>query len=100
VANHVFLVFAFGPLALLVVALRAAALVTVAGGVWLVVSPWVLGYAMVHAAWASELVTGLLLIVVCLMAAGADPLRFALPRRAPRTAPRRSAAAESVPSES
>ena len=31
VANHVFLVFAFGPLALLVVALRPAALVTLAG---------------------------------------------------------------------
>ena len=100
VANHVFLAFAFGPLALLVVALRAAALVTLAGGVWLVISPWVLGYATVHAAWASELVTGLLLVGVCLKAAGADPLRFVPVRRRKRTASRRAMSAGSVPSES
>ncbi|MBV9803626.1 MAG: SPW repeat protein [Solirubrobacterales bacterium] len=58
VANHVFLVLAFGPLAVMMVALRPAALVTLSGGVWLALSPWVLGYAGNHTAWLNELVTG------------------------------------------
>ena len=62
--------FGFGPLALLMVNLRAAAFVTMLGGVWLVVSPWMLGYATDHAAWLNELVTGVLLIVLCADAAG------------------------------
>lgn len=70
VANHVFLVFAFGPLAAMMVALRPAALVTVVGGVWLVLSPWVLGYAGDHTAWLNELVTGALLVVLAASAAG------------------------------
>ena len=70
VANHVSLVFAFGPLALLIVNLRAAAFVTLLGGVWLAISPWILGYAGDHAAWLNELVTGLLLIALCASAAG------------------------------
>ena len=70
VANHVALVFGFGPLALLIVNLRAAALVTLLGGIWLIASPWVLGYASDHTAWLNELVTGALLVVLCADAAG------------------------------
>ena len=70
VANHVSFVFGFGPLALLIANLRAAALVTLLGGVWLAISPWMLGYAGDHAAWLNELVSGLLLIVLCASAAG------------------------------
>jgi SPW repeat len=99
VANHVFLVFSFGPLALLIVALRPAAFVTLAGGVWLALSPWVLGYATSHAAWVNELITGLLLVVVCLKATGARRLPF-VRRQAPRTVSRLHVAAERVPSSS
>jgi hypothetical protein len=70
VANHVSLVLGFGPLALLIANLRPAAFVTLLGGVWLAISPWLLGYATDHAAWLNELVTGLLLIVLCASAAG------------------------------
>ena len=70
VANHVAVVFAFGPLALLIANLRAAALVTVLGGGWLAISPWILGYASDHWAWVNELLTGVLLVVVCASAAG------------------------------
>jgi hypothetical protein len=65
VANHVAVVFAFGPLALLIANLRPAALVTLLGGIWLAISPWLLGYATDHAAWLGELVSGLLLIALC-----------------------------------
>jgi SPW repeat len=71
VANHVSLVSAFGPLALMIVNLRPAAFVTLLGGIWLVVSPWLLGYATDHTAWLNELVSGVLLIVLCADAAGA-----------------------------
>jgi SPW repeat len=70
VANHVFIIFAFGPLTLLLVALRPAAFVTVVAGLWLAMSPWLLGYATNHSAWLSELVTGLLLSLVGGSAAG------------------------------
>ena len=70
VANHVSFVLGFGPLALLIANLRAAAFVTLLGGVWLAISPWVLGYAGDHAGWLNELVSGLLLIVLCASAAG------------------------------
>lgn len=69
VANHVFMVFSFGPLAMLIVSLRPAALVTIIGGLWLLLSPWVLGYATDHQAWLNELVTGLLLIALSASAA-------------------------------
>jgi hypothetical protein len=72
VANHVFLVLSFGPLVLLIAALRPAAIVTIAGGLWLVLSPWMLGYAGDHQAWLNELVTGLLLIALSASAAGLD----------------------------
>lgn len=64
VASHVFFLFAFGPLTLLILVLRPAAFVVLAAGVWLAASPWVLGYATTHSAWLSELVTGLLFSVV------------------------------------
>ena len=70
VANHVFLVFAFGPLAMLIAALRPAAFVTLAGAVWLMLSPWLLGYATLNAAWINELISGSLLALLCLTAAG------------------------------
>lgn len=79
VANHVSLVFGFGPLALLIGNLRPAALVTLLGGAWLAISPWLLGYATNHAAWLSELVTGVLLIALCARAAA--PSGLARPRR-------------------
>jgi hypothetical protein len=69
VANHVTVVFGFGPLTLLIVNLRPAAFVTLAGGVWLAASPWILGYATDHIAWLNELVTGMLLVVLCVSAA-------------------------------
>ena len=70
VANHVAVVFAFGPLTLLAANLRAAAFVTMLGGAWVAISPWLLGYATNHTAWLNELVTGLLLIALCASAAG------------------------------
>jgi hypothetical protein len=82
VANHVFMVFSFGPLVLLIASLRPAAIVAIAGGLWLALSPWTLGYAGDHQAWLNELVTGLLLIVVSASAAGVR--RPARVRRATR----------------
>ena len=70
VANHVSLVFAFGPLAFLIANLRAAAVFTLFGGAWLAISPWILGYATDHAAWLNDFVSGVLLIVPCASAAG------------------------------
>jgi hypothetical protein len=70
VASHVFFIFAFGPLTLLIVVLRPAAFVVFAAGLWLAASPWLLGYATNHSAWLSELTTGLLLTVVGGRAAG------------------------------
>ncbi len=83
VANHVFVVFTFGPLALLIAALRPAALVTMVGGLWLVLSPWVLGYATNHQAWLNEFVAGLLLVV---LSANAADIRVPAPARRRRVA--------------
>jgi hypothetical protein len=89
VANHVALVFAFGPLALLIANLRAAAIVTLLGGIWLVASPWVLGYAGDHLAWLNELVSGAALIILCAETAELRGLRTIRRRRdpAPETVP-------------
>jgi polyferredoxin len=91
VANHVFIIFAFGPLTLLLVALRPAAFVMFLAGLWLAVSPWLLGYATNHSAWLSELVTGVLLSIVGGHAAGISRSTF-VPgrgrRRRPTTAAR------------
>ena len=88
VANHVSLVFGFGPLALLIANLRPAAVVTLLGGVWLAISPWLLGYATDHAAWLNELVTGLLLVVLCASAAGVRLARHRPARLVKRSAAR------------
>jgi hypothetical protein len=99
VANHVSLVFGFGPLALLVANLRPAAFVTMLGGIWLVVSPWLLGYAGDHAAWLNELVTGLLLIALSASALGLPVLGHA--RRVSQLVRRRTTAgATANPAES
>jgi hypothetical protein len=84
VANHVSVVFGFGPLALLIANLRPAAFVTLLGGAWLAISPWLLGYATDHAAWLNELVTGLLLMVLCASAAGVPVSRRGRARRTSR----------------
>jgi hypothetical protein len=100
VANHVFLVFAFGPLALLIGALRPAAVVTLAGGAWLMLSPWVLGYATSHVAWVNELITGLLLVVLCLNAIGAHRAPLVQRHGRPPIPSRPPVAVERVPSSS
>jgi len=98
VASHVFFIFAFGPLALLIVVLRPAALVVLVAGLWLAASPWLLGYATNHSAWLSELVTGILISIVGAHAAG---IRVATRpgrrdrRHPPSTTPRRAEAAGS-----
>jgi hypothetical protein len=73
VASHVFFIFAFGPLTLLLVVLRPAAFVVFAAGLWLAVSPWLLRYATNHSAWLSELVTGVLLSIIGARAAELSP---------------------------
>jgi hypothetical protein len=85
VANHVSVVFGFGPLSLLIGNLRPAALVTLLGGAWVTVSPWLLGYATNHAAWLNELVTGVLLIVLCASAAAPSGLARVRRRLPPLT---------------
>ena len=99
IANHVFLLFAFGPMAMLIAVLRPAAFVTLAAGIWLALSPWLLGYATINAAWVNELVSGLLLAVVSLKAAGIGRLATRRSRTA-RTAAGARAAAQRVPSRS
>jgi SPW repeat len=76
VASHVFFIFAFAPLTLLILVLRPAAYVIFAAGLWLAASPWILGYATNHTAWLSELVTGTLLSVVAANAAGISIARL------------------------
>lgn len=88
VANHVSFVLGVGPLALMIVALRPAAIVTIIAGVWLALSPWVLGYAGVDLAWVNELITGLLLVVLSASAAGVPvPIRTGRRRGRPRATP-------------
>jgi hypothetical protein len=86
VASHVFFIFAFGPLTLLIVVFRPAAYAVLAAGLWLAASPWLLGYATVHSAWLSELVTGVLLSIVAARAAEIHVAAF-LPSRRRRHPP-------------
>jgi hypothetical protein len=90
VANHIFVIFSFGPPTLLILALRPAAFVVLAAGVWLALSPWILGYATSHSAWLSDGVTGILLSCVGASAAG-----IGVSARMPWSAQRRRAAAGS-----
>jgi hypothetical protein len=96
VANHVSLVFGFAPLALIMVNLRPAAFVTLLGGVWLIASPWLLGYATDHAAWLNELVSGMALVVLCANAAGVGSWRRARSGVAPRRADTPTGVAKTV----
>jgi hypothetical protein len=65
VAGHIAFGMAFGPIALLAGALRAAAVTTAVAGVALAAGPWALGYAASGpAAWAADLVLGLLLVAL------------------------------------
>jgi hypothetical protein len=94
VASHVFFIFAFGPLTLLIAVLRPAAYVVLAAGLWLALSPWLLGYATNHSAWVSELVTGALLSVVAARAAEIDFPTLVPARRRRRQPATNSTAAE------
>jgi hypothetical protein len=96
VASHIFFIFAFGPLTLLLVVLRPAAFVVFAAGLWLAVSPWLLGYATNHSAWLSELVTGVLFSIIGGHAAELSPLVHGHSKpRQPASASRRVEAAAS-----
>jgi hypothetical protein len=65
VANHIAFAMAFGPLALMVTALRAAAATCIAGGAWLIASPWILGYASTGVAgWLADPFIGVALILI------------------------------------
>ncbi len=100
VASHVFFIFAFGPLTLLIAVLRPAAYVVFAAGLWLASSPWLLGYATNHSAWLSELVTGALLSVVAARAAGMNVGAFVPARRRRRRPATSSTAVETASSRS
>ncbi len=80
-ADHVFLVLGFGPIAIMIATLRPAAVVTVAGGAWLALSPWILGYAGDHVAWLNELLAGALLSLLGANAAGVTGLGWVRVRR-------------------
>jgi hypothetical protein len=100
VASHVFFVFAFGPLALLIMVLRPAALVVLVAGLWLAASPWLLGYATNHSAWLSELITGVLISIVGARAAGIRAATAPGHRDRRQQAPATSPPAEAVGSRS
>jgi hypothetical protein len=65
VAGHIFIAMTFGPVALLIRALPAAAAFTAVGGAWLAASPWALGYGSRGvAAWSADLIAGVALILL------------------------------------
>jgi SPW repeat len=99
VASHVFFIFAFAPLTLLIAVLRPAAYVLLAAGLWLAASPWLLGYPTNHTAWLNELITGVLLSVVAAHAAGINVAAFVPARRRHRQ-PASSTAVETAGSRS
>ena len=76
VAGSIAFAMGFGPIAVLISALPAAAVSTAVGGAWLVASPWVLGYApMGVGAWSADLLGGVALVALSLAArrAGETP---------------------------
>jgi hypothetical protein len=87
VASHVFFLFAFGPLTLIVLNLRPAAYVLTAAGSWLALSPWLLGYATNHTAWLSDGITGILFTSLAAHAAGVRVPTPARKRRHAAAAP-------------
>jgi hypothetical protein len=59
VAGGIAFAMAFAPLAMMITALRPAALMCLAGGGWLAASPWLLDYASRGtAAWSADLLAG------------------------------------------
>jgi len=79
----------FGPIALLVTAVPAAAATTGVAGAWLAASPWTLGYAgRGLAAWPADLALGLALMAIA---------RAALRRRAGTEAPARAPSLPAAP---
>jgi hypothetical protein len=83
VANHIAFAMAFGPIALLISALLAAAVTTAAAGAWLAASPWLLGYAAYAAtAWSADLLAGLILIALGLRSRRGDRHTRPIPQRA------------------
>jgi hypothetical protein len=69
VAGHIAFAMAFGPIALLIGVLPAAAAGLGAAGAWLAGSPWALGYASIGvAAWAGDLLAGLALVALAVHA--------------------------------
>ena len=65
VAGHIAFAMAFGPIAVLAGALRAAAAATAVAGAALAAGPWALGYAgSGPAAWGADLVLGLCLVAM------------------------------------
>ena len=89
VANHIAFAMAFGPLALMVTALRAAAVTCIAGGTWLIASPWLLGYASTGSAgWVADLFIGVALVLVSSEALSGGALRQRARCPAPASQPR------------
>ena len=79
VASHIAFAMTFIPVALLLTALPAAAAVIGLAGAWLAGSPWALGYGSTSvAAWAADLVAGLILVAAALRA-GRRPGPVVLP---------------------
>lgn len=73
-ANHIAFTLGIAPLALVAGGLAPAALLVLLAGLWLMVSPFVIGYAELGvAAWLIDAVAGL--TVVVLAAASTFPLR-------------------------
>jgi hypothetical protein len=65
VAGHIAFAMGFGPIAVLISALPAAAVSIGLAGGWLIASPWALGYASVGVgAWSADLVGGLALVAL------------------------------------
>jgi SPW repeat-containing protein len=65
VAEHIAFAMGFGPIAVLISALPAAAISIGLAGGWLVASPWALGYASVGVgAWSADLVGGVILVAL------------------------------------
>jgi len=89
VAGSIAFAMAFGPIALLVTAVPAAAATTGVAGAWLAASPWALGYAgRGLAAWPADLALGLALMAIA---------RAALRGRAARGAPARAPSLPAAP---
>jgi SPW repeat len=62
VAAHVAFAFAFLPMSVLAASLRPAAVLCVAAGAWLLISPWALGYGAVAGATATDALMGIAVV--------------------------------------